>query len=347
MVPHARFLELLQDMEPSATTKSHAASSHRALRDHLWADATFSAVMVTDFLSGSYKRDTSIRPRIVDGVVTRPDVDTIIVTNHTLNDDPVEVVDTLYWAVKRGYSDIRRQARSVGIVTDLVDMDVVPIIDPYGTGDYYIPDRKQETWLRTNPPGHTTWAGKVNADAGGRFKPLVKMMKWWRRHNRTVSKRPKGFVLECMAAEFMDRKEAHYGELFVGTLEKIAERYGPWAAAGIVPHLDDPGVPGNSVMSAMTVPAFQGFVAKVEEHAKLGRSAPEETNLEKATERWRTIFGPRFPATEVREASSLLKSASAAPVGVATGGLLGTGSGSGALSFPDRPVTPVKPAGFA
>lgn len=35
MVPHARFLELLQDIEPSATTKANAASAHRALRDHL------------------------------------------------------------------------------------------------------------------------------------------------------------------------------------------------------------------------------------------------------------------------------------------------------------------------
>lgn len=345
MVPHARFLELLQDMEPSATTKAHAASSHRALRDHLWADAIFKLVMAMDFLSGSYKRDTSIRPRIVEGVVTRPDVDTIIVTNHTLNDEPAGVVDTLYWAARRGYPNIRRQARSVGITTDLADMDVVPIIDPYGTGDYYIPDRKQEIWLRTNPPAHTKWAGEVNAAAGGRFKPLVKMMKWWRRHNQTVSKRPKGFVLECLAADCMDRKEAHYGELFVGTLEKIAAKFGPWAAAGILPYLEDPGVLGNSVMSGMTVPAFQGFMAKVEEHAKLGRSALEEKDLEKATARWRTIFGWRFPATEVREASNLLKAASAAPSSLVTGGLLGTGGG--ALSFPNRPVTPVKPAGFA
>ncbi len=344
MVPHARFLELLQEIEPSATTKASSATAHRALRDHLWADSSFQPLMVTDFLSGSYKRDTAIRPRKVDGVVTRPDVDTIVVTNHQLTDDPKGVVDALYGAVRRGYSDIRRQARSVGIVTPLADMDVVPIIDPFGNGDYYIPDRKQERWLRTNPPGHTSWTTSVNAASDGRFKPLVKMMKWWRRHNPTVAKRPKGFVLECFAAECMNRKAAHFGELFVGTLEQINAKYGLYAAAGILPHIDDPGVPGNSVLSGMTVEAFQGFMAKVKDHAGLGRRALAEEDMEKATLYWKAIFGQRFPATEARAASGLLRAATAPAPQAPGAGLLGSGGG---LSFPDRPITPVKPAGFA
>jgi len=86
MVPHARFLELLQDIEPSATTKANASSAHRALRDHLWADSGFKQLMVTDFLQGSHKRDTAIRPQKDDGVLTRPDVDTIVVANHRLTD---------------------------------------------------------------------------------------------------------------------------------------------------------------------------------------------------------------------------------------------------------------------
>ena len=345
MVPHARFVELLQDIEPSATTKAHASNGHLALRDHLWSDARFGSVMVRDFLSGSYRRDTAIRPRIIDGAVTRPDVDTIVVTNHTPSDDPAAVVDSLYWAVKRRYPDARRQARSVGIITPLIDMDVVPIIDPHENEDYLIADRKLETWIRTNPPKHTTWAAEFNGSVGGRFKPLVKMLKWWRRHNRTVSKRPKGFVLECLAAKFMDPKETHYGELFVGTLEAIAEAYSAYAAAGFVPHLEDPGVPGNSVMRGMTASAFQGFIAKAQEHAKLGRSALKEDDIDEATARWREIFGQRFPRTEGRSSGGLIRRPTAPAVSVpAVGGL---GSVGRDLSFPNRPITPVKPAGFA
>lgn len=300
--------------------------------------------MEADFLSGSYKRDTAIRPRRVNGVLARPDVDIIVVTDHTLGDNPAAVVDELYRAVRRKYPDARRQARSVGLETGLADMDVVPIIDPHGDGTYYIPDRKQERWLLTNPPGHTTWTVNTNAATGGRFKPLVKLEKWWRRCNPTIAKRPKGFVLECLAAECMDPKEAHFGELFVGTLEAIAAKYSFEAQVGSVPHLDDPGVPGNNVLSGTSPQAFSGFIAKVAEHAALGRRALNESDEEKATELWRRIFGSRFPAPPQRNvAASLLKEATRAPIpaGPAVVG------GTTALSFPPRPVVPVKPAGFA
>ncbi|MFL6846321.1 MAG: SMODS domain-containing nucleotidyltransferase [Allosphingosinicella sp.] len=40
------------------------------------------------FLSGSYCRDTSIRPRTVEGGHERADVDIIVVANFTRNDHP-------------------------------------------------------------------------------------------------------------------------------------------------------------------------------------------------------------------------------------------------------------------
>lgn len=37
-------------------------------------------------------------------------------------------------------------------------MDVVPIIAPFGIENtLYIPDKKLNSWLETNPPGHTEW----------------------------------------------------------------------------------------------------------------------------------------------------------------------------------------------
>jgi hypothetical protein len=37
-----------------------------------------------------------------------------------------------------------------------------------------------------------------------RFKPVVKLFKWWRRENKT-GKRPKGFVLEVLVAKHAPR----------------------------------------------------------------------------------------------------------------------------------------------
>ena len=126
-IPQARFTEFLSDIEPSATTKSDASSAHIALRDFLKDDEDFKGYHVDTFLSGSYKRNTAIRPRSKDGETERPDIDIIVVTTHTLNDSPKEVVDLLYKTLKKEYSDIRRQARSVGIKSSKADMDVVQL----------------------------------------------------------------------------------------------------------------------------------------------------------------------------------------------------------------------------
>ena len=332
MVTQKQFEDFLHDIEPSPTTKKRASTAHTALRKFLREHSTFSEVHVNTFLSGSYKRDTAIRPATKEGEEERPDVDIIVVTNHTLNDEPREVLSLLYRTLKHKYDNIRKQARSVGISTAHVDMDVVPIIAPHGMeGTLYIPDRKLSQWLVTSPPRHTTWTTEVNTTSGGRFKPLVKLMKWWRRENPTVSKRPKGFVIECIVAECMDPEETQYADLFIGTLERIVNQYALNIAIGSLPHIDDPGVPGNSVTDGTTFAAFEGFYNKAKAHAKLGRRAQKEQDPDKALAMWRKIFGPRFPASSGSKSNSLLSDA-VVPTG---------------LTFPDRPITPRKPGGFA
>lgn len=144
LTPNARFTEFLKDIEPSATTKAHASSAHTTLRSALKADEEFKSHHKSDFLSGSYKRETAIRPRIVDGKQQRPDVDIVAVMKHDIHDGPEEVFDLVFDAIKRaGYAPVHRQARSVRVETSLVDMDVVPLIEP-ASGIYYIPDRTQQ-----------------------------------------------------------------------------------------------------------------------------------------------------------------------------------------------------------
>lgn len=328
-IPQERFNEFLRDIEPSPTTKSNASAAHLELREYLKNDEEFSLYHEGDFLSGSYKRDTAIRPKKKGDQIDRPDVDIVVITNHNSSDDPEEVVDLLYRTLKKKYSVIRRQTRSVGIGYYKADMDVVPVI-PYGSM-YLIPDRKLKSWIPTNPPGHTDWTIEMNKKSGGRFKPLVKLMKWWRRQNPTQNKKPKGFVIEVFTAESMDLNEEYYGELFVKTLESIVEKYKTYVILQMVPPIPDPAVPGNSVTDGMSVDAFISFYNKVKTHAELGRRALNETDPEKATELWRQIFGDRFPKTEPSKSESTLAGAVKAS----------------SLTFPNKPITPKKPGGFA
>lgn len=335
----SQFQRLLSDIEPSTTTKQRAIAAHTSLRKFLKEHETFKQYLVRIFLSGSYVRDTAIRPRIKNGDEERPDVDIIVVTTHALSDAPAEVVELLYQTLKEGYDDLRFQARSVRLFTKTADMDIVPIIEQTNhwssATTLYIPDRKLETWLETNPPGHTKWTTEENKASGGRFKPLVKLMKWWRREEgRTRYKKPKGFMLECITAECMDYEETQYADLFLGTLEEIVSRYAIYVQFGIVPTIADPGVPNNSVTSSLEFEAFEAFYNKAKAHAELGRRAQQlqESDPEKALQLWRKIFGERFPAPKSTQKSGSLLGEALVPTG---------------LHFPDRPITDKQNRGFA
>lgn len=336
MTTQQQFLDLLKDIEPSTTTVGSCSSAHRTLRSWLAQHSEFSEVHVETFLSGSYKRDTAIRPQIIDGELQRPDVDIIVVTNHTRFDEPKVVLDALKKAlVDAGYKNLKVNRRSIAVTLAGVDMDVVPVIEN-GLA-YLIPDIELKSWLPTNPPGHTQWTINVNKAAGGRFKPLVKLLKWWRRVHLSNLKRPKGFILECLVAKHMNYTQTNYETLFVELLEAVRDSYALHVALGMVPNIDDPGVRGNNVFSNVTAEEFKTFYNKVKEQASLARKAKDEADDAEALKLWRQVLGPRFPASagNTRNAESS-----------ALNSLLRPAAGVG-LTFPASPVFPNKPGGFA
>ncbi len=335
MTTQRQFEDLLKDIEPSTTTVNTCSSAHNTLRTALAEHEGFSEVHVETFLSGSYRRDTAIRPQLIDGVLQRPDVDVIAVTNHTEEDEPQSVLDALNKALAdSGYKNLKVNRRSIAVTLAGVDMDVVPVIED---GDaYLIPDNQLEKWLNTNPPAHTQWTIDVNKAAGGRFKPLVKLTKWWRRVHLSDLKRPKGFILECLVAKHMNYFQANYEILFVELLEAIRDAYGLDVLLGAVPHIEDPGVPGSNVFSNVTAEEFKTFYNKIKVQAELARKAKNETDDVEALKLWRQVLGQRFPASTATKKSE----------NSSTNSLLRPVAGVG-LMFPAAPVYPNKPGGFA
>lgn len=326
---------MLAEIEPSPSTVAACSSAHNTLRDGLAEHNEFREVHVRSFLSGSYKRDTAIRPTSVGGVLQRPDVDIIAVTDHTAEDEPQVVLDAVHQALKdAGYKNLTVNRRSINVKLVTVDMDVVPVIE---NGDaYLIPDIHLKEWLPTNPSAHTQWTVDVNAAAGGRFKKMVKLFKWWRRlHMPADLKRPKGFILECLVAKHMSYSETNLETLFVALLESIRDAYALTVLFGKVPFLDDPGVPGNNVFSAVTAEEFKTFYDKVSEHAALARKAKNETDDKESLKLWREVFGSCFPASANQRSTSSLSTSLLRPA-------VGTG-----LTFPASAVYPNKPGGFA
>jgi hypothetical protein len=335
MTTQQQFLDMLTEIEPSPSTVAACSSAHNTLRDALAEHNDFGEVHVRTFLSGSYKRDTAIRPTRVGGVLQRADVDIIAVTNHTSADEPKVVLDAVHQAlVGAGYKNLTVNRRSINVKLVTVDMDVVPVIESGHA--YLIPDIHLKEWLDTNPDAHTDWTVATNAKAGGRFKKLVKLFKWWRRlHMPAGLKRPKGFILECLVAEHMSYTETNLETLFVTLLEAIRDAYYLTVLLGQVPFLEDPGVPGNNVFSAVKAEEFKTFYNKLSEHAILARKSKDEADDKEALKLWREVLGSCFPASASQRSNS-----------EKTTSLLRPAVGAG-LTFPATAVYPNKPGGFA
>jgi hypothetical protein len=179
MVPNARFRELLADIEPSPTTTTAASTAHTAVRKHLRSHPDFKDRWVGDFLAGSYSRDTAIRPKKTEDGYERPDVDTIMETSFSTSDHPDDVLQEVSDALEDAFTVERINKRSVRVVTTNAEIDVVPVIAAGAL--YQLPDRDLGDWKYTNPLGHNDWSHDQNEDFDCRFKPLVKLFKWWRR----------------------------------------------------------------------------------------------------------------------------------------------------------------------
>ena len=333
MVPQTRFTELLADIEPSPTTKTNASGAHNAVRNHLRTHEAFQDRWEGDFLAGSYARNTAIRPKQTADGHERADVDIIVETSFSTTDDPEDVLDELCDALEDCFTVERVNKRSVRVVTSRAEIDVVPVVRT-ATG-FELPDRDLGYWKSTNPPAHTTWSSEQNTRFSGRFKPLVKLFKWWRRENKT-GKRPKGFVLEVLVALHAPTDQAHYGEAFAQMLANIHAAYGSLAALGAKPVVGDPGLYGTGdILSKVSKTDWLAFMERVRVHAGYARRAQDTDDMEEATGLWRRLFGDRFKSTE--NPPKAVNMSSTTTASAATGGYM----------FPDANATPTKPRGFA
>jgi hypothetical protein len=335
-VPQARFIELLTDIEPSPTTKSRASAGHIGVRDHLETQEAVRNRYISSFLSGSYARSTSIRPRTSADGEERPDVDIIVVTNFTTTDHPDDVLEEVCLALEdggEGYEIERINKRSVRVETWQADMDIVPVVQT--SNGYMIPDRDNGTWKFTNPPVHTSWGARQNQVFDGRFKPLVKLFKWWRRVNPS-GRRPKGFVLEVLVSLHAPATEVHYGEAFAQLLVDIYNAYATLPSNNQKPFIADPADQLNDILGKVTIAQWKDFIEKVRVYANIARRAQDAEDMEEATRLWRRVFGDRFKATaNIAKAASYGGFAAAAPV-------------PAGYTFPNAMATPAnKPRGFA
>ena len=311
----SKFNELLIEIEPDKKAIKYAVEAHKPLRDYLSnKDEEFSDRFIDSFLYGSYKRHTA-----VDDI---KDVDIVVLTNYSENDEPDKVLKDLKSALTRYYEDPENpeyQRRSIRINEPLPDtdtemtLDVIPaILVTDEDSPLKVPDREVGKWVDTHPRGHIKHSTVFNEESysNERFVPLVKIVKWWWKYQcsqkqpKVKRPKPKGFWLECLVSENFDKSQDNYAEHFVTLLQKVYDKY---KDIKDVPELDDPGLPGKKIVTGMSKSEFSKFLSVLKESLDLSKNALSLEDEADSSEEWRKVFGRKFPLIRKSSISSAEK----------------------------------------
>lgn len=170
MILQSDFDRFLQEIRPTKAMRDQLITGHKTLRERLNADEGLEPILVSDFLQGSYRRYTAVRPK----GDKRSDVDIIIATKLDENEyTPKDALSLFESFLDKHYKGKwHRQGRSFGVEMSYVELDVVPTSAPaeqeYGilqseavTSDEHIVEardwRLHRSWLA---PSH-----RMRADA--------------------------------------------------------------------------------------------------------------------------------------------------------------------------------------
>jgi predicted nucleotidyltransferase len=336
------FDKFLSNINPDEQAVEYAQKAHSFVRKNLANDDKFSPYIEGSFLYGSYKRRTAV------GDIK--DVDIVVLTNfdikHTDN-TPDRVLRKLKAALTRCYDDAENpeyQRRSIRVNDPLPEhkdaaltLDIIPaVVITTDEAVLLVPDREQKKWIRSHPKGHLNHTIDLNAEdySNGWFVPLVKAMKWWWKYQCDIRQpkekrpKPKGFWIECLTGETFDPEKASLAEHFITVLETVSATY---SNPTTVPELYDPGISKEKIKTSMTLKEFSLFMDAVNDSLEVSKKALKEEDATLSAKLWREVFGDQFPISVAQKSTELLSPAVK----------------PGMLSFPNHPVHPRKPGGFA
>ena len=204
------FKNLLNDLELKDSERDRISKKHIELRENLRKKLD----VEDDFLTGSYNRNTLIRPKDTE---EKFDVDFFLAFNkddygESELADLLKIVKDTLDEIKDDDEDIeeiRQQKRSIGVIyNDNFQIDVVPAIQVEKDKRYKIFDKSSQQAIESNPKLHgqnLTTANEITESGSiKRLVPIVKLLKSWKRNKCDYVK---SFHLEMLAVEILGDEE--------------------------------------------------------------------------------------------------------------------------------------------
>jgi hypothetical protein len=282
------FQTFLSNIEPTSNQENEASMGHTTLRWRLEKDEKYKDYFLDSFLSGSYGRNTVIRPI--------KDVDIIIITSYSeILWKPELTLYHLKGILSNYYNNVTLQSRSVNVALSYVDMDIVPAINTNGTF-LKIPDRTAQNWVISNPRKHLELSIRMNDARNGLYKPLVKALKRWRDNRMNDSWKPKSFVLECMIYDYANNTPiTSIPNGLNGFFAFTHKKYETYRKVAVSPTIDDPAGTGNNIAKNWANQDFIYFYDEVWKSWNLCYDALTSQDKTVSIEKWRQLLGDSFP----------------------------------------------------
>ena len=162
------------------------------------------------------------------------------------------------------------------------------------TEPLWIPNRDAGDWEETHPLEQIKWTWGKNARCNKHYVNVVKAIKWWQRVHHPDD-RPKGYPLEHLVGVCCSDGITSVAEGVTRSLEVIVTNYRAYSECKLVPYLPDHGVPGHNVLDRVSGEEFADFYEHAEAAAEIAREALDADTRKKSIEKWRELFGSKFP----------------------------------------------------
>ncbi len=162
------------------------------------------------------------------------------------------------------------------------------------TEPLWIPNRDAGDWEETHPLEQIKWTWGKNARCNKHYVNVVKAIKWWQRVHHPDD-RPKGYPLEHLVGVCCPDSITSVAEGVTKSLETIVADYSAYAEYKLVPCLPDHGVPGHNVLERVDGEEFAEFYEHAEDASEIAREALDAETKEKSIEKWKELFGSKFP----------------------------------------------------
>lgn len=190
--------KFIQSLELTPKQQEEVIHQHKLVREALQRRLKLKDI----FLSGSYSRNTAIRPL--------HDIDLFVVLDEAASSQaitPDSVLKQVRQALKEEWPGkelpiLQQHSVRLEFLTKDLQFDVVPALAQPGQELYRIPERhlnaepRPSRWIDTNPRRHQKRSTEANEQAGKKLKPLLKAVKHWNHH---ASSPLRSFHLEVMS----------------------------------------------------------------------------------------------------------------------------------------------------